>query len=191
MNAHTQQEVRRAALQADNTACGAPERETRGGVPYLTFTAAGSTYAMSIVSTREIIEYGTVTSIPLMPEFIRGVINLRGSVVPVIDLASRLGFPPAKPGKRSCIVIVEMQHEDEVFNLGVVVDGVNEVLELGQTDLEPPPRFGANIRSDFIQAMAHIHGHFVIVMHVEQVLSIEEVSELARMGESRDLCLQH
>ncbi|MBI5924080.1 MAG: purine-binding chemotaxis protein CheW [Aquabacterium sp.] len=163
----------------------------RGGNQYLTFTAAGTTYAMSIVSTKEIIEYGSVTRIPLMPAFIRGVINVRGLVLPVIDLAARLGFPPARPGRRSCIVIVEMTHEGETFDLGVVVDGVNEVLELDQDDLEPPPRFGANIRSDFIEAMAHVHGHFVIVMHLEQVLSIEEVSDLARVSESRQLLVHH
>lgn len=154
---------------------------------YLTFSAAKTMYAMSIASTREIIEYGQVTRIPLMPPFIRGVINLRGSVVPVIDLAARLGFDPSRPGRRTCIVVVEMPHDDEVFNLGMVVDGVNEVLELCSVDLEPPPRFGANIRADFIQALAKIRGQFVVVMHLDQVLSIKEVAALARLGESSDL----
>lgn len=153
---------------------------------YLTFHAAQATYAMGIGTIREIIEYGSITTIPLMPDFIRGVINLRGAVVPVIDLAARLGFDRAAPSRRTCIVIVEMHHDDELFEMGLVVDGVSEVLELSPQDLEPPPTFGANIRSDFIENMARIHGSFVIVMRLEQVLSIDEVSHLARMGQSTE-----
>jgi len=155
-----------------------------GTAQYLTFHSAGATYAMGIVAIKEIIEYGAITTIPLMPVFIRGVINLRGAVVPVIDLSARLGFEPAQPHRRTCIVIVEMRHEEEIFEMGVVVDGVSEVIELSEADLEPPPTFGANIRSDFIQAMARIRGQFVIVMNLGQVLSIDEVSHLARMGQS-------
>ena len=148
---------------------------------YLTFQVTGQTYAMRIAAIKEIIEYGSMTSIPLMPAFIRGVINLRGAVVPVIDLAARMGFAPAEPSRRTCIVIVEMHHDAEVFEMGVVVDGVSEVLELPAQDLEPPPSFGAKVRSDFIEAMARIRGQFVIVLRLEQVLSIDEVSQLARM----------
>lgn len=176
--------VREASLRGEALA---QHRQARPGTAqYLTFHAAQATYAMGIGAIREIIEYGSITTIPLMPAFIRGVINLRGAVVPVIDLAARLGFPPAAPSRRTCIVIVEMGHEDEVFEMGLVVDGVSEVLELSPNDLEPPPTFGANIRSDFIQNMARIHGNFVIVMRLEQVLSIDEVSHLARMGQSPD-----
>lgn len=148
---------------------------------YLTFQVTGQTYAMRIAAIKEIIEYGSMTSIPLMPTFIRGVINLRGAVVPVIDLAARMGFAPAQPSRRTCIVIVEMHNDGEVFEMGVVVDGVSEVLELPAQDLEPPPSFGAKVRSDFIEAMARIRGQFVIVLRLEQVLSIDEVSQLARM----------
>lgn len=172
--------VREASARGDLAARGNAARQ--GTAQYLTFHAAQATYAMGIGTIREIIEYGSITTIPLMPAFIRGVINLRGAVVPVIDLAARLGFPPAAPSRRTCIVIVEMGHEGELFEMGLVVDGVSEVLELSPADLEPPPTFGANIRSDFIQNMARIHGSFVIVMRLEQVLSIDEVSHLARMG---------
>jgi purine-binding chemotaxis protein CheW len=175
--------VRHTAARAAAAAIAAAR--SAGGVQVLCFSAAGSTYAMGIAAIKEIIEYGTLTTIPLMPAFIRGVINLRGAVLPVIDLAARLGFEPAKPSRRTCIVIVELRHEDEVFDMGVVVDGVSEVLELGPEDLEPAPSFGANIRSDFIQSMARIRGRFVIVMRLEQVLSIEEVSHLARLTEPR------
>lgn len=158
------------------------QRVLSGG-QHLTFLAAGETYAMSIARIKEIIEYGQVTSIPLMPAFIRGVINLRGAVVPVIDLSARLGFPPSRVQAKTCVVIVEIDHEGQTFDMGLMVDGVSEVLDLNDTDLEPPPNFGARIRSDFIQCMARIKGRFVIVMRIEQVLSVEEVSELARLGQ--------
>jgi purine-binding chemotaxis protein CheW len=185
-------------VDAPRDAARAPRREAlaaavasaaagpAGASQYLTFSAAGSTYAMGITAIKEIIEYGAITTVPLMPAFIRGVINLRGAVVPVVDLAARLGHPPAQPSRRTCIVIVETRHGEEVFDMGVVVDGVSEVIELSAQDLEPPPTFGANIRSDFIQAMARIRGQFVIVMRLEQVLSIDEVSHLARMSQGGD-----
>lgn len=160
------------------------EVEQDGGGQYLTFTAADNTYAISIAAIKEIIEYPHITTIPLMPSFIRGVINLRGSVVPVIDLAARLGHPLPPTSRRTCIVIVEMHHEEERFDMGLVVAGVSEVLEISGKDLEPPPSFGARIRADFIQAMARVHGHFIIVMCLEKVLSIEEVSHLAQMSQN-------
>lgn len=165
-----------AILQRDGGAATGPVSGQ-----YLTFHVASNTYAMRIAAIKEIIEFGSLTSIPLMPEFIRGVINLRGAVVPVIDLSARMGFATAAPSRRTCVVIVEMPHEGEVFDMGVVVDGVSEVMDLPAKDLEPPPNFGANVRSDFIEAMARIRGRFVIVLRLEQVLSIDEVSRLARM----------
>ncbi|MCB1995292.1 MAG: purine-binding chemotaxis protein CheW [Burkholderiaceae bacterium] len=180
MDASTPEAVRRAAQDSSQVLRRAAGT-TEGQPPaqYLSFLVAGSTYAMGIAAIKEIIEYGSVTRVPLMPSFIRGVINLRGSVVPVIDLAARLGFEPSRPGPRSCIVIIEMQHESQRFDMGVIVDGVSAVVELAPSDLEPPPHFGAAIRSDFIEAMARIQDRFVIVMRVEQVLSIEEVTQLA------------
>ncbi len=184
MEMNVPEPVRHAATRA--AAAALAQARHAGGRQVLCFSAAGSTYAMGIAAIKEIIEYGAITTIPLMPAFIRGVINLRGAVVPVIDLAARLGFEPAVPSRRTCIVIVEMHHAEERFDLGVVVDAVSEVLELGPEDLEPAPSFGAAIRSDFIEAMARIRGRFVIVMRLEQVLSIEEVSDLARLrGEAR------
>lgn len=174
-----------AMAQTMDSTSGANRVGSRGltGGQHLTFHAAGETYAMSIARIKEIIEYGQVTSIPLMPNFIRGVINLRGAVLPVIDLSARLGFAPSKVQAKTCVVIVELDHEGQTFDMGLVVDGVSEVLDLGESDLEPSPNFGARIRSDFIQCMARIKGRFVIVMRIEQVLSVEEVTELARLGQ--------
>jgi purine-binding chemotaxis protein CheW len=122
----------------------------------------------------------------MMPAFIRGVINLRGAVVPVIDLTVRFGSTPATIGRRTCIVIVEMTQEVEGQSvrqdIGVIVDCVNEVLEIPAQDIEPPPGFGAKIRADFIQGMGKVAGKFVIILNVERVLSVDEMAMLANVA---------
>src|ERR1700712_3285227 len=118
---------------------------------YLTFLLAGELFAIGILAIKEIIEYHSLTEVPMMPTCVRGVINLRGAVVPVMDLLARFGPPPSEITKRSCIVIVEVETDGERQDIGVVVDAVNEVLDIASADIEPPPSFGARIRSDFIQ----------------------------------------
>ncbi len=146
---------------------------------FLTFMLSGETYAIGILHIKEIIEYGQVTAVPMMPEFIRGVINLRGRVVPVVDLAARFGQKTTAVGKRTCIVILEIEADsDERQDIGVVVDAVNEVLEIPQEEVEPAPAFGAKIRTDFIQGMGKVSGRFVIILNVNRVLSAEELATL-------------
>ncbi len=113
-----------------------------------------------------------------MPAFVRGVINLRGAVVPVMDLQARFGRPSSQVTKRTCIVIVEIEGGDERQVIGVVVDAVNEVLDIASADIEPPPAFGARIRSDFIHGMGKVKGKFVILLDVDQVLSLDELGAL-------------
>ena len=151
---------------------------------YLTFALGGEMFAVGILNVKEIIEYGNLTEIPMMPTFIRGVINLRGSVVPVIDLAARFGGSPAELGKRTCIVIVEVADADTQHDIGIMVDAVSEVLDIPASEIEPPPSFGARIRADFISGMAKVDGKFVIVLEVDKVLSIDEMSSLAEAGQA-------
>jgi purine-binding chemotaxis protein CheW len=146
---------------------------------YLRFRLAGERYAVDITHIKEIIEYTSVTPVPLMPPFLRGVINLRGSVVPVIDLAVRFGQPPTEPGRRACIVIAEIPHGEDWQDLGVIVDAVDEVIELPTTDIEAPPAFGTGLRSDFIRGMGRLQGQFLIVLAIERVLSLDELASLA------------
>ena len=140
---------------------------------YLTFALASEMYAVGILNVKEIIEYGNLTEIPMMPAFIRGVINLRGGVVPVIDLAARFGGKESQVGKRTCIVIVEMRHDDIKQDLGIMVDAVSEVLEIQGSEIEPAPSFGAKIRADFIAGMGKVAGKFVIILDIQRVLSID------------------
>lgn len=150
---------------------------------YLTFTLHGEMFAVGILNVKEIIEYGTLTEIPMMPPFIRGVINLRGRVVPVIDLAARFGGKPSEIGKRSCIVIVEVVAGDDQRELGIIVDTVSEVLEILPAEIEPPPSFGAKIRADFIAGMGKVEGKFVIILKIERALSSDDLATLAAIGE--------
>ncbi|PKO85151.1 MAG: chemotaxis protein CheW [Betaproteobacteria bacterium HGW-Betaproteobacteria-12] len=145
---------------------------------YLTFSLAGEMFGVGILNVKEIIEFGNLTEIPMMPAFIRGVINLRGAVVPVIDLAARFGGKSTEVGRRTCIVIVEVPDEDTRHDIGIIVDAVSEVLEIPGSEIEPPPSFGARIRADFIFGMGKVAGKFVILLEINKVLSLEEIGML-------------
>lgn len=159
-----------------------PARQDDAPQQYLTFLLGGEMFAVGILNVKEIIEYGTVTAIPMMPPFIRGVINLRGAVVPVIDLSSRFGNNPSQVSRRTCIVIIEVSEGEERQDIGIVVDAVSEVLEIPRGEIEPPPAFGAKIRADFITGMGKVGGRFVIILNVSQVLSVDEISLLSQIG---------
>lgn len=145
---------------------------------YLTFMLDGEVFAIGILHIKEIIEYGKLTTVPMMPDFIRGVINLRGAVVPVVDLLARFGRKSSEVGKRTCIVIVEVAGEAESQDIGVIVDMVNEVLEIPAGEIEPAPAFGAKMRSDFIGGMGKVNGKFVILLNASKVLSVDELAML-------------
>jgi purine-binding chemotaxis protein CheW len=145
---------------------------------YLAFTLGGETFAMDIRSIREVIQFGGITEVPLMPPFIRGVINLRGSVVPVIDLFVRFGRAAATVAHRTCIVILELTQGDGTAELGVMVDNVSEVLSIAASEVEPAPAFGSDIRSEFIAGVAKVGERFVILLDVNRVLSVDELAAL-------------
>ena len=146
---------------------------------YLTFSLGGEMFGVGILNVKEIIEYGHLTEIPMMPAFIRGVINLRGSVVPVIDLSCRFGGRTTEVARRTCIVIVEVTDEETRHDIGIMVDAVSEVLDIPASEIEPPPTFGAKIRADFISGMGKVAGKFVILLSINKVLSVEEIALLA------------
>ena len=146
---------------------------------YLTFVLGPEMFAIDIRGIKEIIEYGGLTTVPMMPSFIRGVINLRGAVVPVVDLSVRFGREPTVLGRRTCIVIIEVGDDSGWQDIGVVVDAVSEVLEIPSATIEPPPSFGARIRSEFISGMALIDGGFTILLDVGRVFNVAEMATLA------------
>jgi len=141
-------------------------------------------FAIGILGIKEIIEYGNLTVVPMMPAFVRGVINLRGAVVPVVDLSARFGRPNSGITRRSCVVIIEANAADgQAQDIGLLVDTVSAVMDIPASQIEPPPSFGAKIRADFISGMAKVDGKFVIVLEVDQVLSIDEMSRLAEVDQ--------
>jgi len=176
MKAVTQQERKHGSAFETTAAAHAVEEQTQ----YLTFMLGSEVLGMGICAIKEIVEYHSLTVVPLMPECIRGVMNLRGAVVPVMDLSARLGRRPAQVTKRTCIVIVEIERDDVRQEVGVMVDAVNQVLDIPTSEIEPPPTFGARIRTDFIQGMGKVAGKFVILLDVNHVLSIDEIAELAK-----------
>jgi len=145
---------------------------------YLTFVLGGETFAIGILRIKEIIEFAGFTTVPMMPKCIRGVINLRGSVVPVLDLSARFGRAPTEATRRTCIVIVEVESGAERQDIGVIVDAVNEVLEIPPADIEPAPSFGARLRPDLIAGMGKVGGQFVIVLDTDRVLAPDEIGSL-------------
>jgi purine-binding chemotaxis protein CheW len=156
---------------------------------YLTFMLDGEMFSLNILCIKEIIWYSNLTEVPMMPACIRGVINLRGSVVPVMDLSNRFCKVSTPVTKSTCIVIVEVQtpNEAEHQNMGLVVDSVQAVLEIPANEIEPAPSFGAKIRADFIEGIAKVNGKFVILLNVNRVMSTEEIGQMGRVTASTEV----
>jgi purine-binding chemotaxis protein CheW len=133
------------------------------------------------MAIKEIIEYASLTEVPMMPAYVRGVINLRGAVVPVLDLPVRFGKLASAVNKRTCIVIIEVVLGSDRHVLGLVVDAVNAVLDIPASEIEPPPAFGASIRTEFIRGMVKVNSKFVILLDVDHVLAADEVLALTEM----------
>jgi purine-binding chemotaxis protein CheW len=156
---------------------------------YLTFVLGGEVYALPILDITEIIEFRNLTVVPMMPSFIRGVINLRGRVVPVVDMAARFSRGNTDVARRTSIIIVEPAAGEDGEggqDMGIMVDAVNKVVHLGAEDIEPPPAFGAGIRADFISGMAKYNGEFIIVLDVSRVLSVDEMVLLSKAAGSAE-----
>jgi purine-binding chemotaxis protein CheW len=169
-------------MQVDNQATPVGSKDAGSGLQYLTFSLGDEVFAMDIRSVREIIQYGAMTAVPLMPEFVRGVINLRGAVVPVIDLQSRFGRELSQVGKKTCIIIFDASKNGEKVELGLMVDSVSEVIEISGLHIEPPPQFGASIRRDFIRGMGRVGGGFIVILEPERALDIEDMALLVEQA---------
>lgn len=149
-----------------------------GSSQLLRLAVGARMYAVPIERVREILKVTQLTALPLMPEFVRGVMNLRGAVVPVIDLGARLGGDVTALARRTCVVIVEQRSPDGTAQtMGVLVDAVHEVVDATDTDLEPVPHLGTEIAADFLAAMARLRGEIVPVLALERVLDEEALTQ--------------
>ncbi len=145
---------------------------------YLSFMIAGTDYGLPILTVKEILQFEETTRVPGTPASIRGVINVRGQVVPIVDLAVKFGRGETKVSKRTCILVVEAAIGHERLVVGMLADAVNEVLDLPPSEIEPAPSFGANVRVDYITGMGKVGKAFVLLLDADRVLSASEV-ELA------------
>jgi len=143
---------------------------------YLTFFLAGEEYAISILQVTDIIECGAVTRVPGTPPWIRGVHNLRGTVVPVIDLAIKFGLPATEVTRRTCVVIVELRVDDEAVIMGVMADSVHQVADFTAEQIQPAPSFGPRIRAGYLLGMASASdSRFVQLLDIDRIFSSDEI----------------
>ena len=147
---------------------------------YLTFSLADEEYGISILKIKEIIGMMPITTVPQTPEFVKGVINLRGKVIPVIDLRLRFGMDSIDYTERTCIIVVEIEGHAGTVQIGIVVDAVSEVLNIRGEDVEDTPTFGAKLNTDYILGMAKMEGGVKILLDIDRVLSVEEVAALEK-----------
>ncbi|CAN2039696.1 Chemotaxis protein CheW [Candidatus Magnetomoraceae bacterium gMMP-15] len=145
---------------------------------YLTFALADEEYGIGILKVKEIIGMMPITPVPQTPEFVKGVINLRGKVIPVVDLRSKFGMETIEYNDRTCIIVVETEGREERIQIGIVVDSVSEVLNIRESDVEDTPTFGTELNTEYILGMAKTEGGVKILLDIDRVLSAEELSEL-------------
>lgn len=156
-----------------------------GSQRFLTMTLGNEIFAIDIFSVREILDYTDITRIPQTPEFMRGVVNVRGSAVPVVDLKMKFGLGRVEQTLNTRIVIVEIKREDAVSVMGALADSVKEVLELETDRIDPPPRMGAAVRADFIRGIGKHGDRFILILDVDKVFSSEEIQDLSQvLGEA-------
>jgi len=156
--------------------------EISGANQYLTFTLGEENFALEISKVREVLDYTTITRVPRMPDFLRGVINLRGNVVPVIDLRLKLGMNATEKNLDTCIVIAEIMIDGELTQVGALADSVKEVISLEAARISPPPRLGIKLRNEFIRGMGKLDEGFLIILDIDKVLSEDELSVVKVSG---------
>jgi len=145
---------------------------------YLTFRLEEETFALDIVKVREVLDFTTVTKVPRTPEFMRGVINLRGSVVPVVDLRLKFGLTKTENSVNTCIIITEVTVDNDTTVLGALADSVQEVLDLESGSIAPAPKLGSKLRTEFIKGMGKRDDRFIMILDVDKVFSAEELGSV-------------
>ncbi|RKY04338.1 MAG: chemotaxis protein CheW [Planctomycetota bacterium] len=179
-------EISQATAQIEQMNKAVRNREGK----YLTFALGPEEYGLEILKVREIIGYMDITAVPQTPEYVKGVINLRGQVIPVIDLRAKFGMPTAEVTEETCIIVVEINTADRKSSTGIVVDRVQEVLDIAGSDIEDAPQFGSSVETDFILGMGKIGDSVKILLDIDQVLANEDLvfarpSDQSRMDEGQ------
>ncbi|MFA5514813.1 MAG: chemotaxis protein CheW [Desulfuromonadales bacterium] len=149
----------------------------------LTFRLGEEVFAIEVERTKEVLDYTTITQVPQTPNFVLGVINLRGSVVPVIDLRLKFGLHGIEKTVNSCIIVMEIEVDAEIVTIGALVDSVQEVLDLEMGQIEPPPRIGTRLKTEFIRGMGSCGERFLILLDIDRVFSADELVLVQELGE--------
>ncbi len=150
---------------------------------YVTFSLSDELFGVEVSRTREILSLTPVTKVPQMPEYLLGVINLRGQVVPVIDMRLKLGLPAGEETEDTCIIVVELQVDGEPMIVGALADAVREVLEIRSDQIEAPPRLGTRLNTEFIQGMGKVNEQFLILLDIDRVFNSDELSLVQDVGQ--------
>jgi len=148
-------------------------------VQYLTFKLADETFAVDVAKVREILDFSTVTKVPQTPDFMRGVINLRGSVVPVVDMRLKFGMSETEKTVDTCIIVMEIMLDSEIAVVGALADSVQEVLELEPENIEPAPRIGTKLNTDFLVGMGKQNETFIMILNIDKVFTLDELSAVS------------
>lgn len=156
--------------------------EAAKGGKFLTFLLGAESYGIDILKVQEIIGIMPITRVPRTPDFIRGVINLRGKVFPVIDLRLKFGMDAAAQTGRTCIIVVQIDRTDSLFTTGLIVDEVSEVIDIRTDQIQDPPSFGENIDTDYILGMGKCDDRVILLLHIDWVLSREEISAVVQVA---------
>jgi purine-binding chemotaxis protein CheW len=153
---------------------------------YLTFTLDEEQYALKVSRVKEVLEFTTVTKVPKTQEFMRGVINLRGNVVPVVDLRLKFDMSETQKTVDTSIIVIEIMMQDEMVTLGVLADSVQEVIDLKEEVIEPAPKIGNKINADFIEGIGKQNEHFIIILDIDKIFSFEELSAVSTRSEDNE-----
>lgn len=143
---------------------------------FLTFKLGNDIYAIDVAKVREVLDFPNITKVPKMPEYMCGVINLRGNVVPVVDLRLKFGMPKTERTINTCIIVVEAIIENENSIIGAVADSVQEVIELESKLIEPPPKIGSKLKAEFIKGVGKLNDQFIMILDIDKVFSNDDVS---------------
>jgi len=152
---------------------------------YLTFRLEDELFALDIGKVREVLDFTSITKVPQTPDYMRGVINLRGSVVPVVDLRLKFGMEMAQKTVNTCVIIVEVELLGEKVVMGAMADAVQEVLDLEPDQIEPPPRIGTKMNTDFIRGMGKHNDQFIIILDIDKIFSVDDLTVLTEAAENK------
>lgn len=153
------------------------------GLQYVTFSLGRELFGVEVTRTREILSLTPVTSVPQTPDYMLGVINLRGQVVPVVDMRLKLGLPAGRETEDTCIIVVEVLVDGEIIIVGALADAVREVLEISADQIEPPPRLGTRLKTEFMSGMGKIDDQFMILLNIDRIFNSEDIAKIQETGQ--------